>query len=135
MIPISSNFLSHDQPSICCLDLTLLLPPRADPNRATEGCEKTPIEIAMGVLLFEDGSYVHYRQNFEMLMILASFVNAETTVSTKFDILKVILERDEKSESYPEQFKKNLMGLSVSEVEENAFIQILAALAALYLST
>jgi len=90
----------------------------ADPNCATEGCEKTPIEIAMGVLLFEDGSYVHYRQDFEMLMVLAGFVSAETPTSTKFDILKVILERDEKSESYPEQFKKNLMDLSVSEVME-----------------
>jgi len=96
----------------------------ADPNRATEGCEKTPIEIAMGVLLFEDGTYVHYRQNFEMLMILAGFVNAETPVSIKFDILKVILERDDKSESYPEQFKKNLMDLAVSEVMEKQLSMI-----------
>ena len=113
---MTPSFHDHQTNHLFVTSLTLLLPPRADPNSATEGCDKTPIEIAMGAYIFIDGECVHYRHNFEMLMILAGFINAETTVSTKFDILKVILKRDDKSGNYPEQFKKNLVDISVSEV-------------------
>ena len=105
------NYINH----LFVASLTLLFPPRSDPNRTTEGCDKTPIEIAMGAYIFIDGECVHYKHNFEMLMILAGFVNAETSASTKLDILEVVLQSDDKAGNYPEQFEKNLMDISVSE--------------------
>lgn len=52
---------------------------------------------------------------FSILMLLAGFVNAETPPHTRLNILKIILERGEKHE-FADEFKKNLDGLSVSEV-------------------
>ena len=57
----------------------------------------------------------YYGHNFEMLMLLAGFVNTETPLHAKLNILKEILERGEKDE-FAEEFKKNLDGLSASEV-------------------
>ena len=65
----------------------------------------------------------YYGHNFEMLMLLAGFVNADTAASTKFKILEDILDGRAKASNYPEQFEKNLMGLSISEVEEWTYNQ------------
>ena len=48
-------------------------------------------------------------------MLLAGFVNTETPLHDKLNILKEILERGETDE-FAEEFKKNLDGLSASEV-------------------
>ena len=48
-------------------------------------------------------------------MLLAGFVNTETPLHDKLNILKEILERGEKDE-FAEEFKTNLDGLSASEV-------------------
>ena len=91
---------------------------RADPNRATVFCDKTPIEISMGVIFGQ----AYYGFNFEMLMLLAGFVKADTPGSVKLKILENILERYYEGGNYVEEFKTNLVGLSVSEVEENASV-------------
>ena len=58
----------------------------------------------------------HYNRGyFSILILLAGFVNAETPSHTRLGILGEILERGEKEE-FVEEFKKNLVGLSVSEV-------------------
>ena len=83
-------------------------PSRADPNRAAEGCQKTPMEIAI--------RNAHYNSGyFSILILLAGFVNAETPSHTRLGILREILETGEKNE-FVEEFEKNLVGLSVSEV-------------------
>ena len=53
------------------------------------------------------------RDNFEVLVILAEF--AEVSPEMKPDFLRLILE-NEGEEQYAAEFKKNLEGLSVSEV-------------------
>ena len=53
------------------------------------------------------------RNNFEVLIILAEF--AEVPPEMKADFLRLILE-NEGEEQYAAEFKKNLEGLSVSEV-------------------
>ena len=53
------------------------------------------------------------RDNFEVLIILAGF--AEVSADMKLDFLGMILE-NEGGENYAAEFKKNLEGLSVSEV-------------------
>ena len=53
------------------------------------------------------------RDNFEVLIILAGF--AEVSADMKLDFLGMILE-NEGGENYAAEFKKNLDGLSVSEV-------------------
>ena len=58
----------------------------------------------------------HYNRGyFSILILLAGFVNAETPSHTRLGILGEILERGVKEE-FVEEFKKNLVGLSVSEV-------------------
>ena len=89
---------------------------RADPNRATVFCDKTPIEISMGVIFGQ----AYYGFNFEMLMLLAGFVKADTPGSVKLKVLENIIERYYEGGNYVEEFKTNLVGLSVSEVEEKA---------------
>ena len=87
-------------------------PSRVDPNRAAEGCQNTPIEIAIRNVIFSNcykGGY------FSILMLLAGFVNTETPLHNKLNILKEILERGETDE-FAEEFKKNLDALSASEV-------------------
>ena len=105
----------HNSPEIWAAHLFCLsdpFPSRVDPNRAAEGCQKTPMEIAIYNTIFSScykGGY------FSILMLLAGFVNAETPPHTRLNILKIILERGEKHE-FADEFKKNLDGLSVSEV-------------------
>jgi len=92
----------------------ILLEYGVDPNRAAEGCQKTPMEIAIYNTIFSScykGGY------FSILMLLAGFVNAETPPHTRLNILKIILERGEQDE-FADEFKKNLDGLSLSEVIE-----------------
>ena len=58
----------------------------------------------------------HYNRGyFSILILLAGFVNAKTPSHTRLCILREILERGEKDE-FVEEFKKNLVGLSVAEV-------------------
>jgi len=85
----------------------ILLEFGADPNRATEGFEKTPMEIALGRV---------YSYTFEVLMLLAGSVNDETPTSTKLKILSEMMEWYFLDGNYAEEFKKNLDGLSVAEV-------------------
>jgi len=79
----------------------------ADPNRATEGFQETPMEIALERV---------YSYTFDVLMLLAGTVNGETPSSTKLRILSEIMELYRVDGIYPETFKKNLDGLSVQEV-------------------
>ena len=58
------------------------------------------------------------KNNFEVLIILAGF--AEVPPEMKLDFLGMILEHKE-GEQYTAEFKKNLEGLSVSEVVEGDF--------------
>jgi len=92
----------------------ILLEFGADPNRANVFCDKTPIEISMGGLMCQS----YYGHNFEMLMLLAGFVKADTPGSVKLKILENILERYFDEGNCAEEFKTNLVGLSVSEVME-----------------
>ena len=89
---------------------------RADPNRANVFCDKTPIEISMGGIIGQS----YYGHNFEMLMLLAGFVKADTPGSVKLKILESILERYFDEGNYAEEFKTNLVGLSVSEVKKTS---------------
>ena len=60
-----------------------------------------------------------------MLMLLAGFVKVETPASVKLTILEKNLETNFEGGNYAEEFKTNLVGLTVSEVEEKAsFYQI-----------
>ena len=52
------------------------------------------------------------KDNFEVLVVLAGF--AEVPAEMKLDFLGMILDKGE--EQYAAEFKKNLEGLSVSEV-------------------
>ena len=61
-----------------------------------------------------------YSYNFEMLMVLAGFVKAEAPASVKLKILENILENHFEDGNYAEEFKTNLVGLTVSEVEDKA---------------
>jgi len=85
----------------------ILLKFGADPNRATEGFEKTAMEIALGHV---------YSYTFEVLMLLAGSVNDETPSSTKLKILSEMMRWYFLDRNYAEEFKKNLDGLSVAEV-------------------
>merc|ERR1719209_2630299 len=80
----------------------ILLEFGADPHANTEEKEATPMEIAA------------QKDNFEVLVVLAGF--AEVPAEMKLDFLGMILDKGE--EQYAAEFKKNLEGLSVSEVEE-----------------
>ena len=62
------------------------------------------------------------RDNFEVLIILAEF--AEVPPEMKADFLRLILE-NEGEEQYAAEFKKNLEGLSVSEVGLSSGSQVL----------
>ena len=62
------------------------------------------------------------RDNFEVLIILAQF--AEVSPEMKPDFLRLILE-NEGEEQYAAEFKKNLEGLSVSEVGLSSGSQVL----------
>ena len=55
-------------------------------------------------------------------MLLAGFVKAETPASVKLKILENILENHFEVGNYAEEFKTNLVGLTVSEVEEKEFV-------------
>jgi len=81
----------------------MLLEFGADPNANTEEKERTPMELAVKM------------DNFEVLVTLAAF--AEVPPELKPDFLSMILE-NEGDEQYAAEFKKNLEGLSVSEVLE-----------------
>jgi len=81
----------------------ILLEFGADPYANTEEKETTPMEIAVE------------KNNFEVLVILSGF--AEVPPEMKLDFLGMILEHKE-GEQYAAEFKKNLEGLSVSEVLE-----------------
>ena len=61
----------------------------------------------------------YYGHNFEMLMLLAGFVKADTPGSVKLKILENILERYFDEGNCAEEFKTNLVGLSVSEVKKS----------------
>ena len=68
----------------------------------------------------------YYGHNFEMLMLLAGFVKADTPGSVKLKILENILERYFDEGNCAEEFKTNLVGLSVSEVKKaSAFTRII----------
>ena len=75
--------------------------PRADPYANTEEKDATPMDIAVK------------KDNFEVLVVLAGF--AEVPADTKLNFLRMILE-NKGEEQYAAEFKKNLEGLSVSEV-------------------
>merc|ERR1719339_367646 len=80
-----------------------------DPHANTEEKEATPMEIAVE------------RDNFEVLVVLAGF--AEVSADKKLDFLRMILKNKGFEQistpcEYVEEFKKNLEGLSVSEVLE-----------------
>merc|ERR1719209_289683 len=75
----------------------------ADPHANTEDMESSPMEIAME------------RDNCEVLVVLAGF--AEVSAEMKLDFLRMVLE-NKGEEQYAAEFKKNLEGLSVSEVAE-----------------
>ena len=62
---------------------------------------------------------LEYSWHFDVLMLLAGTVDAETDKSTKHRILSRIMERYCADGSYDEVFKKNLDGLSVQEVHES----------------
>ena len=102
---------------LAIFSLLYLSPFRADPNRATEGFQKTPMEIAL--------ERVYY---FDVFMLLAGTVNGDTPSSTKLRILSEIMELYRVDKIYPEVFKKNLDDLSVQEVHESTsssdFIQL-----------
>ena len=68
----------------------------------------------MGVTLGQ----TQYSYNFEMLMLLAGFVKAETPASVKLKILENILENHFEDGNYAEEFKMNLIGLTLSEVKK-----------------
>ena len=54
------------------------------------------------------------KDNFEVLIVLAGF--AEVPAEMKLDFLGMILDKGEDKIQYAAEFKKNLEGLSVSEV-------------------
>ena len=54
------------------------------------------------------------KDNFEVLVVLAGF--AEVPAEMKLDFLGMILDKGEDKIQYAAEFKKNLEGLSVSEV-------------------
>jgi len=94
----------------------ILLEFGADPTRATAGKSRTPMEFAL--------RYVELGHTFDVLMLLAGTVNDETPTSTKLEILSNVMEYNFVEGNYTEEFKKNLDGLPVSEVEnkrENIF--------------
>ena len=62
------------------------------------------------------------QDNFEVLIILAGF--AEVSATMKLDFLRMILENQKGDEKYAEDFKKNLEGLSGSEVGDNIADQL-----------
>ena len=70
---------------------------------------------------------LEYSFRFDVLVLLAGTVNAETPSNTKLRMLTVMMERYADS-SYADVFKKNLDGLSVQEVHESTsssdFIQL-----------
>ena len=68
---------------LAIFSLLYLSPFRADPNRATEGFQETPMEIALERV---------YSCTFDVLMLLAGTVNGETPTSTKLRILSEIME-------------------------------------------
>ena len=61
---------------------------------------------------------LQYSFRFDVLVLLAGTVNAETPSNTKLRMLTVMMERYADS-SYADVFKKNLDGLSVQEVHES----------------
>ena len=78
--------------------------------------------MTMGCVLQRE-PFIYSDFNFEMLMLLAEFVNAETPGSVKLEILDNMFTRSSYYKgNYAEMLKKNLVGLSLSEVEENAYV-------------
>ena len=78
--------------------------------------------MTMGCVL-QSQPFIYADFNFEMFLILAEFVKAETPGSIKLEILDNMFKRFSYHKgNYAEQLKKNLVGLSVSEVEEKAFV-------------
>ena len=71
------------------------------------GGKRTPMELAL--------RYV-YTSSFDVVMLLAGTVNDQTPASTKLDILSNMMEYYSLDGDYTEELKRNLDGLSVSEV-------------------
>ena len=74
--------------------------------------------MTMGCVLQRE-PFIYSDFNFEMLMLLAEFVKAETPGSVKLEILDNMFTRSYYEGNYAEMLKKNLVGLSVSEVKKS----------------